>query len=158
MRYFRQASADPGYRETQLTRHQSPLNHKPGPMRPGNLLENRNMTPFEMKQWQADLGLSELAMAHYLGVPVHTLKKWENGTRNPDSATLRLFAILQRIGRAYPMLQGELLSEARASAPDQAKRPRGRPAKGTGAASQENAPQAPESPAPDIPAWLSSSV
>jgi hypothetical protein len=127
-------------------------------MRPGNLLENRNMTPLEMKQWQADLGLSELAMAHYLGVPVHTLKKWINGTRTPDSATLRLFAILQRIGAAYPMLQGELLSEARASAPDQAPRPRGRPRKGTGAASQENAFQAPESPAPDIPAWLSSSV
>jgi transcriptional regulator with XRE-family HTH domain len=114
------------------------------------------MTPFELKQWQSELGLSELAMAHYLGVPVHTLKKWENGTRNPDSATLRLFAILQRIGRAYPMLQGELLSEARASAPDQPVRRRGRPAKGAGAASQENAFQAPESPIPEIPDWLMS--
>jgi transcriptional regulator with XRE-family HTH domain len=116
------------------------------------------MTPIEMKQWQSELGLSELAMAHYLGVPVHTLKKWINGTRTPDSATLRLFAILQRIGATYPVLHGELVSETRAAAPDQAPRPRGRPRKGTGAASQENAPQAPESPAPDIPAWLSSSV
>ena len=116
------------------------------------------MTPIELKQWQSDLGLSELAMAHYLGVPVHTLKKWTNGTRTPDSATLRLFAILQRIGQAYPALQGELVAEARASAPDQAPRRRGRPVKGIGATQAENAPQAPESPIPEIPAWLSSSV
>jgi transcriptional regulator with XRE-family HTH domain len=116
------------------------------------------MTPIELKTWQADLGLSELAMAHYLGVPVHTLKKWTNGTRNPDSATLRLFAILQRIGAAYPVLQGELVQEARASAPVQAPAKRGRPRKGTGATSQENAPQAPEPPIPEIPAWLTSTA
>ena len=116
------------------------------------------MTPIELKQWQADLGLSELAMAHYLGVPVHTLKKWTNGTRNPDSATLRLFAILQRIGAAYPVLQGELVREARASAPDQPVRRRGRPAKGIGATQAENASQAPETPASEIPDWLMSSV
>ncbi len=116
------------------------------------------MTPIELKQWQADLGLSELAMAHYLGVPVHTLKKWTNGTRTPDSATLRLFAILQRIGATYPALQDELMQEARASAPESAPRPRGRPRKGTVATQVENAPQAPEPPIPEIPAWLTSSI
>lgn len=116
------------------------------------------MTPIEMKQWQADLGLSEAAMAHYLGIPVHTLKKWINGARTPDAAPLRLFAILQRIGAAYPVLHGELIQEARENAPESAPRRRGRPAKGTGATQAENAPQAPESPAPSIPDWLSSAV
>jgi transcriptional regulator with XRE-family HTH domain len=116
------------------------------------------MTPIELKQWQAELGLSELAMAHYLGVPVHTLKKWTNGTRSPDSATLRLFAILQRIGAAYPVLQGELLQDARASAPESAPRTRGRPRKGIGATQAENGSQAPESPIPEIPAWLTSTA
>lgn len=116
------------------------------------------MTPIELKQWQAALGLSELAMAHYLGVPVHTLKKWIDGTRTPDAAPRRLFAVLQRIGAAYPVLHGELVLEARASAPDQAPRRRGRPAKGTGAIQAENAPQAPQTPAPDIPEWLLSAA
>lgn len=116
------------------------------------------MTPNELKQWQADLGLSEAAMAHYLGIPVHTLKKWIKGARTPDAAPLRLFAILQRIGVAYPVLHGDLIREARASAPESAPRRRGRPVKGTGATQSENAPQAPESPDPEIPAWLSSAV
>ena len=116
------------------------------------------MTPNELKQWQADLGLSEVAMAHYLGIPVHTLKKWINGTRTPDAAPLRLFAILQRIGAAYPVLHGDLIREARAAAPDRAPAKRGRPAKGAGATQAENAPQAPESAVPGIPDWLSSAV
>jgi transcriptional regulator with XRE-family HTH domain len=116
------------------------------------------MTPNELKQWQADLGLSEAAMAHYLGIPVHTLKKWIKGARTPDAAPLRLFAILQRIGAAYPVLHGDLIREARAAAPDRAPAKRGRPRKGTGATQAENAPQAPESPDPEIPAWLSSAV
>ncbi len=116
------------------------------------------MTPIELKQWQADLSLSELAMSAYLGVPLSTYSKWTSGARAPDSATLRLFAILQRIGRVYPILQGELVAEARASTPDQAPRRRGRPVKGIGATQAENAPQAPESAAPEIPGWLTGAV
>ena len=116
------------------------------------------MTPNELKQWQADLGLSEAAMAHYLGIPVNTLKKWINGTRTPDAAPCRLFEILQRIGQAYPVLHGDLMREARAAAPDRAPAKRGRPRKGIGAAQVENAPQAPESAVPGIPDWLSSAV
>ncbi len=116
------------------------------------------MTPIDLKTWQADLCLSDVAMAAYLGVPVPTLTKWLNGTRTPDSATLRLFGILQRIGRAYPVLQGELVAEARASAPESAPRRRGRPAKGTGATQAENAPQAPETGLPEIPSWLAAAV
>jgi transcriptional regulator with XRE-family HTH domain len=116
------------------------------------------MTPIELKQWQADLHLSDVAMARYLGVPLSTYAKWTAGARAPDSATLRLFAILQRIGRVYPILQGELVAEARASTPELHRRPRGRPARASAPSSQENAPQAPESPAPDIPGWLTGSV
>jgi hypothetical protein len=116
------------------------------------------MTPIELKQWQLALGLSELAMAHYLGVPVHTLKKWIDGTRTPDAAPRRLFAVLQRIGTAYPVLHGDLVREARASAPDRAPAKRGRPAKGIVAPAPENAPQAPQTPAPDIPEWLLSAA
>lgn len=116
------------------------------------------MTPNELKQWQTRLGLSELAMAHYLGIPVHTLRKWLSGDRTPDAAPQRLFAVLQRIGQAYPVLHGELMQEARAAAPDVPRRPRGRPPKVSAPASQENAPQGPESVAPGIPAWLSSAV
>ena len=116
------------------------------------------MTPIELKQWQATLGLSELAMAHYLGVPVHTLRKWLDGTRAPDAAPRRLFAILRRIGQAYPVLHGELIQEARENAPESAPGRRGRLRKGTGATQAETAPQAPESAPAKIPAWLSSSV
>ncbi len=115
------------------------------------------MTPIELKQWQADLSLSDVAMSAYLGVPLSTYAKWTSGARAPDSATLRLFAILQRIGRAYPILQGELVAEARASMPELPRR-RGRPARASAPASQENAPQAPESPVPEIPSWLTGAV
>lgn len=116
------------------------------------------MTPIDLKTWQAGLGLSEMAMAHYLGIPVHTLKKWINGTRTPDAAPLRLFAVLQRIGVAYPVLHGDLIREARAAAPDRAPAKRGRPRKGTGATQAENAPQGPETPVPEIPGWLTGAV
>ena len=119
------------------------------------------MTPIELKQWQADLGLSEAAMAHYLGIPVHTLKKWINGTRTPDAAPLRLFAILQRIGQAYPVLHGDLIREARENAPESAPKRRGRPRKGIGATQAENAPQGPleaQTTVSEIPAWLAAAV
>ena len=84
------------------------------------------MTPNELKQWQADLGLSEAAMAHYLGVPVHTLRGWVKGTRKPDAAPLRLVAVLQLIETRAPVLHADLINEARASEP--VKRQAGRPA------------------------------
>ena len=119
------------------------------------------MTPIELKQWQADLHLSDVAMSAYLGVPVPTLTKWLNGTRAPDSATLRLFGILQRIGRAYPIFHGELIQEARAAAPESAPRRRGRPPKVSAPASQENAPHGPleaQTTVSEIPAWLAAAV
>lgn len=83
------------------------------------------MTPDTLKQWQADLGLSELAMAHYLGVPVHTLRGWIKGTRKPDAAPLRLIAVLHLIEQRAPVLHIDLINDARTNAP--AKRQAGRP-------------------------------
>lgn len=114
------------------------------------------MTPIELKQWQADLGLSEAAMAHYLGVPVHTLRGWIKGTRKPDAAPLRLIAMLQMIEQCAPVLHVDLINDARTSAP--AARGRGRPAKGAPAVQIEpcDAPATPEAPA--VPEWLRNAV
>lgn len=84
------------------------------------------MTPDTLKQWQAGLGLSELAMAHYLGVPVHTLRGWIKGTRALQAAPLRLVRVLQLVQDSAKPLHAELITEARTSEP--AKRQAGRPA------------------------------
>jgi len=57
------------------------------------------MTPDNLKAWRARLSLGEAGMAAYLGVPVTTYRKWENGTRKQDASTLRLFEVLQLIER-----------------------------------------------------------
>ncbi len=114
------------------------------------------MTPIELKQWQADLGLSELAMAHYLGVPVHTLRGWIKGTRKPDAAPLRLMHLLQTIETRAPVLHVDLINDARAAAP--VTRGPGRPAKAapTGQIEPGDAPAAQD--APEVPEWLKNAV
>ena len=114
------------------------------------------MTPIELKQWQADLGLSEAAMAHYLGVPVHTLRGWIKGTRKPDAAPLRLIAMLQMIEQRAPVLHLDLINDARTSAP--VTRGRGRPAKAAPADQIEpgDAPATPE--VSEVPEWLKNAV
>ena len=114
------------------------------------------MTPIELKQWQADLGLSEAAMAHYLGVPVHTLRGWIKGTRALQAAPLRLVRVLQLIETRAPVLHLDLINDARTSAP--AARGRGRPAKGAPAVQNEpgDAPATPE--VSEVPEWLKNAV
>jgi len=120
------------------------------------------MTQIELKQWQADLGLSEAAMAHYLGVPVHTLRGWIKGTRALQAAPLRLVRVLQLTQDSAKSLHSELISEARASEP--AKRQAGRPSgsRNRAKSSQTNpgaAIQAPVSPgASEVPSWLSGAL
>lgn len=70
------------------------------------------MTPETLKAWRARLSLGEAGMAAYLGVPVTTYRKWENGTRNPDAAPLRLFAVLQLLETVHKSTHLTLMSEA----------------------------------------------
>ena len=114
------------------------------------------MTPIELKQWQSDLDLSELAMAAYIGVPVHTMRGWIKGTRKPDAAPLRLMHLLQMIEQCAPVLHVDLINDARTSAP--AARGPGRPAKGAPAVQIEpcDAPATPE--VSEVPEWLKNAL
>lgn len=114
----------------------------------------------------ARLGLAEAGMADYLGVPVNTFKKWAGGERKPDTAPLRLMALLERVERDAPALHAQMLAEALArpgarSGGDPGDKPRrGRPRKVREVASpapadqvEPAAPPPADSPAP-VPAWL----
>jgi transcriptional regulator with XRE-family HTH domain len=96
-----------------------------------------------LKQTAARLGLSELAMAAYMGVPVHTYSKWENGTRGMDAAPRRLLDVLERIENEAPDLHLSLIEAAQAAGGPQEARGR-----------RKGAPKAekPASAAPDAPA------
>lgn len=96
-------------------------------------------------------------MAAYLGVPVHTLRKWVNGTRKPDAAPMRLFAVLKMIEIRAPGLHADLVAD---TVPDGAAESAPVPAKRAGRASGKPAPvlpawAAPASPEPlSVPDWL----
>lgn len=102
--------------------------------------------PETLKATAARLGMSELAMSAYLGVPVHTYRKWINGTRGMDAAPRRLLAVLERIENEAPDLHLSLIDAAQAQGgPVVAHKPRGR---GKGAPKARK----PTSAAPDVPA------
>lgn len=86
------------------------------------------MNPETLKAWRARLSLGEAGMAAYLGVPVTTYRKWENGTRKPDAAPLRLFEVLQRIEQtdnAQHLHENFLASATEAeNKPQKARKPR----------------------------------
>jgi DNA-binding transcriptional regulator YiaG len=52
-------------------------------------------------------------MAKYLGVPVRTYIKWENGTRAPVAVVARVLDILDMMQANAPALHDELLRQAR---------------------------------------------
>ncbi len=120
------------------------------------------MTPIELKQWQSDLGLSEVAMAHYLGVPVHTLRGWIKGTRALQAAPLRLVRVLQLIQDDAKGTHADLIQDARASVParGQAGRPSGSRNRAKSSQIEPGAAiQAPVSPTPQtVPSWLSGAL
>lgn len=112
------------------------------------------MTPEQFKAWAVRLGLSEAAMAAYLGVPVPTYRKWENGTRKPDAAPLRLFQVLQAIEVQSPDMHAGLLFDARASAPDRpVAAPKGR-GRGKGARTRSDASTGPADTPTGLPDWM----
>jgi len=103
------------------------------------------MTPDNLKAWRARLSLGETGMAAYLGVPVTTYRKWENGTRKPDAAPLRLFAVLGEVEGCAPELHARLIDMVRTTTenrPTKARKPR--------AATLAPAP----TQSPPIPPWI----
>lgn len=101
----------------------------------------------ELRQWRARLGFSEVAMAAYLGIPRHTLLKWENGTRTPDAAPRRLFDVLRLAETMAPEMHARLLADVRSiHAPA-----KGKPGRKPGAVARK-APDVPVPPAPVDPA------
>jgi hypothetical protein len=120
-------------------------------------------SPDHLKAWAVRLELAESGMAAYLGVPVNTYKKWAGGERKPDTAPLRLMALLERLEREAPAIHAQLLAEALASpgARSGDRKPRrGRPRKvqavvaGPVQSEPVAPPPAPEVAQPPVPAWL----
>lgn len=72
------------------------------------------------------LQLDDHRAAAYLGVPIHTLRKWLTGERIPSASVLRLVEVLGIVEALAPGLHASLIPE-----PPEPKRPRGRPRKGT---------------------------
>ena len=110
----------------------------------------------ELKAWRARLSLGEAGMAAYLGVPVTTYRKWENGTRSQDASTLRLFAVLRLIEMEGGALHDDLMTEARSAGPIDAPKRRGR--KPRAQVSPPAAPAQPVAQSDQIPAWLMMSM
>lgn len=46
-----------------------------------------------LRRLEAQTGLSRSLRAYLLGVPAHSLRRWEDGTRLPDQAARRLIAL-----------------------------------------------------------------
>ncbi len=111
----------------------------------------------DLKAWRARLSLGEAGMAAYLGVPVTTYRKWENGTRSQDASTERLFEVLQLLdGGLYVtcrQMHDELLEPARVAgaADDKPKRKPGRPPR---QAPLAPIPMAPPGQQSEVPMWL----
>lgn len=62
------------------------------------------VTPAQLAEIAQRLSLSTSALADYLGVPVHTLIKWQNGTRTPPAVAARLLAVLEIVETLSPDL------------------------------------------------------
>lgn len=80
--------------------------------------------PETIKALRARHNLSELATAEYLGVTVHALRKWANGTRAPESSALRLIEVLAMVEALAPGLHAAMLpARAELAAPAPAPAP-----------------------------------
>lgn len=66
----------------------------------------------ELKTIASRHSLSERGMSHYVGVPVHTYRKWVKGERALDSAPRRLLAVLGMIETQAPTLHTSLIEAA----------------------------------------------
>lgn len=59
-------------------------------------------------------GRTDLVAADLVGVPVHTLRKWTNGTRAPSAAAVRLVGVLAMLATLAP----DLLAAVSPALPD----------------------------------------
>lgn len=66
------------------------------------------MTPDQLTHWRGHLGFSQSAMATLLGVPVKTLRNWEQGQRRMPAVARRhawtlmwLWAMHPKVFEAY---------------------------------------------------------
>lgn len=62
--------------------------------------------------FMARLSLDETRGAAALGVPVHTLRKWVNGTRCPSAAAVRVLDILETLEALAPAMLAALIPAA----------------------------------------------
>jgi putative transcriptional regulator len=54
------------------------------------------LKPKEIRKVRTTLGLSQREFARYLGTSVACVRSWEQGTRRPQSAALRLLTIARK--------------------------------------------------------------
>jgi len=54
------------------------------------------LKPKEIRKVRTTLGLSQRDFARFLGTSVASVRSWEQGTRRPQSAALRLLAIAKK--------------------------------------------------------------
>lgn len=99
-------------------------------------MKTDTLTPETLKKTRQRLNLAPAGFAAYLGVSVHTLTKWENGTRAAPGIAARLLDVLATVETLAPGLHAAMLP---APAGPLAKRRRGRaaPAAPTTQATQE---------------------
>ena len=55
-----------------------------------------------LRKWRDSLELTQPQMAKYVGVSVHTWRKWEQGQHQPGEAALSLFNLLRECEQYFP--------------------------------------------------------
>ena len=63
------------------------------------------------------LGLSVPQVADHLGASAHTIIKYENGTRHPGSALIRLIEVLQAVELMAPAIHAHLMPSVAPDSP-----------------------------------------
>lgn len=72
-------------------------------------IDKSNPTTEQVKRIMARHNLSNEQASKYLGIPVHTLIKWLNGTRQPASSAARLVEVLGTIEALAPFVHDQFL-------------------------------------------------
>lgn len=69
----------------------------------------RPHTRSRLRDTRSRLSLSQAGMAQYLGVPLPTYTKWEQGTRVPAHALTRLLDVLEIVEAHAPEIHKQLI-------------------------------------------------